>query len=91
MFWVYMLQCADDSYYIGHTDNFETRIAQHKQGAIKDCFTFNRRPVKLVWSQQFSTRDEALAAERKLKGWSRAKKSSADSKQLDGNLAIGKE
>jgi tRNA/rRNA methyltransferase/putative endonuclease len=55
------------------TDDLETRIAQHDAGTIPG-YTQNRRPIKLVWSQQFGTRMEALEAERQLKGWSRAKK-----------------
>ena len=73
MFWVYMLRCADRSYYIGHTDNLEVRIAQHHTGALP-CYTLTRRPLALVFSQEFVTREEALAVERQLKGWSRAKK-----------------
>lgn len=68
-----MLHCADRSFYIGHTDDLQTRIAQHETGAIPG-YTQNRRPIKLVWSQEFGTRMEALEAERQIKGWSRAKK-----------------
>ncbi len=72
-FWVYILRCADASYYTGHTDNLEQRIAQHQAGTIEG-YTYDRRPVTLVYTQEFSTREEALTAERQLKGWSRAKK-----------------
>ncbi|BAI96548.1 hypothetical protein Sj15T_08600 [Sphingobium sp. TA15] len=72
-FWTYLLHCADRSFYTGHTDNLQTRIAQHETGAIPG-HTLNRRPIKLVWSQEFGTRMEALEAERQIKGWSRAKK-----------------
>lgn len=72
-FSTYMLKCVDESYYIGHTDNLERRIGMHDQGTIPG-YTTARRPVKLVWSQDFATREEALAAERQIKGWSRAKK-----------------
>jgi len=72
-FWTYMLKCADDSFYIGHTDHLEQRMAAHGTGALR-CYTSNRRPVSLVWSQEFATREEALAAERQLKGWSRKRK-----------------
>ncbi|HKX37016.1 MAG TPA: GIY-YIG nuclease family protein [Rhizorhapis sp.] len=71
-FWTYMLHCADRSFYIGHTDDLQTRVAQHGTGAILG-YTQNRRPIKLVWSQEFGTRMEALEAERQIKGWSRAK------------------
>lgn len=72
-FWTYMLYCGDRSFYVGHTDNLETRIFEHEQGIASD-YTARRRPVKLVWSQEFATRMEALEAERKIKGWNRAKK-----------------
>ena len=72
-FWVYMLRCADDSFYIGHTDNLEVRIAQHSAGESAG-YTSSRLPIVLVYSQEFQTRNEALHAERQIKGWSRAKK-----------------
>jgi predicted GIY-YIG superfamily endonuclease len=73
-FWVYMLQCADDSFYTGHTDDLEKRLAQHNASSIPGCYTVNRLPVALVFSQPFETREEALRSERQIKGWSRAKK-----------------
>ena len=72
-FYAYMLRCNDGSYYVGHTDDLELRFVQHQAGTFGG-YTARRRPVKLVWSANFPTRDEAFAAERKLKGWSRAKK-----------------
>ena len=74
MFWTYMLQCADGSYYTGHTDNLQLRIAQHEQGTLISCYTYQRRPVKLVYAEGFPTRYEALQMERRIKGWNRAKK-----------------
>ncbi len=72
-FWAYMLHCRGGMFYIGHTDNLPHRIGQHESGAIPG-FTADRLPVTLVWNQEFSTRYEALEAERRIKGWSRAKK-----------------
>jgi len=72
-FWVYLLRCADGSYYIGHTDNLEKRVQEHQSGE-SGGYTSNRRPVQLMFSQDFPTREEAFAAERQIKGWSRAKK-----------------
>ncbi len=72
-FWTYMLRCGDGSYYIGHTDHLEYRVGQHQAGEIPG-YTATRRPVEMVWSAEFSTRVEALEAERQIKGWSRAKK-----------------
>lgn len=72
-FWVYILRCADGSYYTGHTDNLEQRMGQHAAGEIPG-YTSARRPVRLVFSQEAATREEALAAELQVKRWSRAKK-----------------
>lgn len=72
-FWVYILSCADSSYYTGHTDNLEQRIGAHQTGSYPG-YTSNRLPVKLIWSQECATREEALSAEMQIKGWSRKKK-----------------
>jgi LAO/AO transport system kinase len=75
-FFVYMLKCADGSYYVGHTDELDLRVAQHQSGSIPGAYTHERRPVELVWSQETATREEALAGEMRIKGWGRAKKES---------------
>ena len=68
-----MLLCSDGSVYTGHTDNLEARLAAHHDGRIRG-YTLGRGPVRLIFREQFSTRDEAFRAEREIKGWSRAKK-----------------
>ena len=73
MFWTYILECADGSYYTGHTDDLEKRVAEHQAGAIPG-HTSTRRPVRLAYSAEFQTRDEALSAELQVKRWSRKKK-----------------
>jgi putative endonuclease len=72
---VYMLKCADKSYYVGSAtgDDLEPRIAQHQSGTFQG-YTWSRRPVVLVWSEHFEQITDAIAVERQLKGWSRAKK-----------------
>lgn len=72
-FHTYMLRCADGSYYVGHSDNIQSRIVQHQSGEIPG-YTQNRRPVALVWQQEFGSRAEAIEAEQQIKGWSRKKK-----------------
>ena len=72
-FWVYILRCSDGSYYTGHSDALEQRLAQHRDGEGSD-WTRSRRPVELVWCADAPTREEALAFERRVKNWSRAKK-----------------
>ena len=68
-FVLYILECADGSCYIGHTDDLDKRM--EGKGCV---YTATRRPLKLVHTQGFETRYEALTMERRLKGWSRAKK-----------------
>jgi putative endonuclease len=79
---VYMLRCADGSYYVGSAtgDDLTRRIAEHQTGAYAG-YTATRRPVKLVWSEHFLRTTDAIAMERRLKGWSRAKKEAL----IDGN------
>jgi putative endonuclease len=72
--WIYILSCADGSYYTGITRrSVEERVSEHAQGLIAG-YTFTRRPVKLVFSEHYERIDEAVAAERRIKGWSRAEK-----------------
>ncbi len=71
---VYMLRCSDGSYYVGSTRaTLEERVAQHDAGTFAG-YTARRRPVTLVFAQEFDQITDAIAAERQLKGWSRAKK-----------------
>src|SRR5882757_2437443 len=73
--YVYMLRCADGSYYIGSAtgDDLAPRVDQHNAGSHKG-YTFSRRSVVLVWSEHFERITDGIAVERQLKGWSRAKK-----------------
>ncbi|MEJ8571811.1 GIY-YIG nuclease family protein [Microbaculum marinum] len=71
---VYILRCADGSYYTGTTrTSLERRVAEHNQGTYGG-YTKSRRPVTLVFAEEFPRADDAIAAERQIKGWSRAKK-----------------
>jgi putative endonuclease len=73
--YVYMLRCADGSSYIGSAtgDDLPPRIDQHNSGAFPG-YTSRRRRVILVWSERFDRITDGIAAERQIKGWSRAKK-----------------
>ena len=73
--YVYMLRCADGSYYVGSTtgEDLGPRVDQHNAGSYPG-YTFSRRPVVLVWSEYFDRITDGIAAERQIKGWSRAKK-----------------
>ncbi|MGH6840220.1 MAG: GIY-YIG nuclease family protein [Methylocella sp.] len=70
---IYILRCADGSYYTGITRrSVEERVSEHAQG--KGRYIGTRLPVELVFSEYHERADEAVAAERRIKGWSRAKK-----------------
>jgi len=72
--WLYIVRCADGSYYIGITrTSLEMRVAEHNAGTFEG-YTASRRPVELVFSQWFDRITDAIENERKLKKWSRAKK-----------------
>jgi putative endonuclease len=71
---VYMLRCRDGSYYVGTTrDSLERRVAEHNAGSFGG-YTSARRPVQLVFHQEFDRITDAIAAERQVKGWRREKK-----------------
>ena len=72
-FYVYILRCSDGSFYTGHTDELEARVAAHQAGAITG-YTYSRWPLKLVFQQEFPSREDAFLRERQIKGWSRRKK-----------------
>jgi len=56
-FWTYLLECSDGSYYVGHTDDLETRFAKHQDGSFGG-FTASRRPVRVVYAEVYDSRDE---------------------------------
>jgi putative endonuclease len=76
MAWVYILQCADGSYYTGLTRSEEPdqRLSEHQMKLSPGAYTASRLPVQLVYSEYFDLVSDAIVAERKTKGWSRAKK-----------------
>jgi putative endonuclease len=73
-YFIYILQCSDDSYYTGVTNNVEKRYYEHQNGLIENCYTHGRRPVKLVCVESFSYIRDAIAREKQIKRWKRVKK-----------------
>ena len=69
----YLLRCADGSYYVGSTRDLDVREEQHRSG-LGSVYTSTRQPVELVWWQEFDDVGEAYALERRIHGWSHAKK-----------------
>ena len=73
-YYVYILLCNDDSYYTGITNDLDRRIYEHETGYNINCYTYKRRPIKLVFNEMFSDVNQAIAFEKQVKGWRRAKK-----------------
>lgn len=73
--WAYIVRCTDNSYYVGSTsyDDVETRVCEHNEGRFTS-YTHKRRPVTLVWAEQFLDLRDAQVFERQIKGWRREKK-----------------
>ncbi len=85
-----MLRCADGSYYVGSARcGLERRVAEHNAGSYGG-YTARRRPVTLVWSQSFQRIDQAIEIERRLKGWSRAKKEALIAEDWDAVQALSR-
>jgi len=91
---VYILLCADGTFYTGYTGNLSRRFKQHQSGAIPRSYTKSRRPVKLIWAIEFNTKDEARAYEKKVKRWPSARKEKfiaedmAQTTQIKGDIGI---
>ena len=81
-YFVYILKCSDDSYYVGITNNLEKRINEHQSGMIRG-YTSSRPPIRLVFSERFTDVNQAIRLEKQLKGWSRKKKEALINRNLD--------
>ena len=73
-YYVYILKCSDSSYYTGLTNNIERRFQEHQSGENNTSYTFNKRPVELVFCEEFLDVNQAISFEKQIKGWSRKKK-----------------
>ncbi|WOD42066.1 GIY-YIG nuclease family protein [Hwangdonia lutea] len=73
-YYVYIIKCFDNSYYTGITNNTEKRFEEHQMGYTKDSYTYKRRPLIMEFYQEFNDVLQAIYFEKKIKGWTRAKK-----------------
>ena len=87
-FYVYILKCADGSYYTGSTDNLEKRLDEHYLGQCG--YTASRLPINLVFSESFDSRTQAFSFERQIKGWSRIKKEALINRDFDSLVKYSK-
>ena|SRR5690606_20177810 len=74
VYYVYILQCSDKSFYTGITSDLERRFQEHSAGHDSNSYTHTRRPVELRWFAEFTDPNHAIDMEKKIKGWSRRKK-----------------
>ena len=74
LYYVYVLICIGGLTYTGITNNLSRRLSEHQSGLNKNCFTYNRRPVKLIFKQEFNDVKQAIYLEKKIKKWSKKKK-----------------
>ena len=80
---LYILKCSDKSYYTGITNNLARRLDEHNIGLDRKSYTYSRRPVDCVFTQQFHDPNDAIRAEKQVKGWSRAKKEALIENKFD--------
>jgi len=73
MAWMYILECADGSYYVGSARNLDQRMIQHQSGK-GSRYTSGRLPVKLVYGEEYDRIDDAYSREKQVQNWSRAKR-----------------
>ncbi len=73
MAWMYILECCDNSYYVGSTKDLKQRMSQHQEG-IGSNYTSRRLPVKLVYCEEYNHVAEAFYREKQVQGWRRAKR-----------------
>jgi len=80
---VYILKCSDGSYYVGVTNDIDRRVCEHQNGINPKCYTFKRRPVKLMFVEHFKDATDAIAFEKQIKGWRREKKEALINRDWD--------
>jgi len=73
MAWMYILQCSDDSYYVGSTKNLDLRFSQHQSGK-GSRYTSGRLPVTLVYCEEYDRVSDAFYREKQVQGWTRRKR-----------------
>ena len=73
-YYIYILECSDGLLYTGFTNNISRRFDEHQNGLNKSCFTYKRRPLELLFYQEFNDVEQAIYFEKKIKKWSAQKK-----------------
>ncbi|MCB0461509.1 MAG: GIY-YIG nuclease family protein [Flavobacteriaceae bacterium] len=88
-YYVYILECSDNTYYTSITSNMEKRLIEHQLGKHIDSYTFKRRPINLKFYAEFTNVEIAIQTEKQIKNWSGAKKNALINNEFEklSNLA----
>lgn len=89
MAWMYILKCADGSYYVGSTKNLDLRLSQHQSGKGLR-YTAGRLPVELVYGEEYDRIIDAYAREKQVQNWSRAKSEALINRNLEALPSLAK-
>jgi predicted GIY-YIG superfamily endonuclease len=81
-YYVYVILCDDDSYYVGLTNDLIKRFMEHRTGVYQSCYTFRRRPLQLQYYEMIPFLQDAVQREKQIKGWTKAKKKALIDKNL---------
>ena len=90
LYFIYILECSDKTFYTGFTSNPEKRVFQHNNGIDKNAYTYKRRPVALKWIESFTDPNQAIIVEKQIKGWSHKKKLALIAEDWDKLVAFSK-
>ncbi|PHS09790.1 MAG: hypothetical protein COA88_04255 [Kordia sp.] len=82
-YYIYILKCSDELLYTGVTNDISRRFDEHQRGLNKKCFTYSRRPLILIFHQEFNKIEQAISFEKKIKKWSKQKKLALANKNYD--------
>ncbi len=74
LYYVYIIECKDNSFYTGLTNDLLRRFEDHCRGEYETCYTFKRRPLLLIYYETIPFLQDAIDRDKQIKGWSRAKK-----------------
>jgi putative endonuclease len=83
IYYVYILECSDNTYYTGITSNISKRFIEHKTGKHENSYTYSRRPLELVYYAEFTNVELAIDNEKRIKKWSKAKKEALINNEYD--------
>ena len=90
IYYVYILKCNDNSLYTGVTSNLARRMVEHTSGKDPCSYTFNRRPLELMFYEEFTEIELAISTEKQIKSWSRAKKKALINGQFSELIMLAK-